>query len=98
MASLATASRVRTPCRASSCWVSAAAHFVGSGADLDFGDRLDALVVDSRALGTSAHRPSADGGASRRERNADTSSRLIFIRRRGARARVNARSAWNVSL
>ena len=54
------------------------------------------VLHDSDVRPTSVHRPSADGGASRRERNAVGSSLRCF--RRGARACVNARSAWNVSL
>src|SRR5262249_5062772 len=42
-------------------------------------------------------RPSADGGASRRERNAAT-GRTDRAFRLGAPVLVNARSAWNVSL
>ena len=50
------------------------------------------------AVGTTVHRPSADAGARRRERNDDTSGRRAFAFRRGVWARVKARSAWNVSL
>ena len=45
------------------------------------------------AVGTSVQRPSADGGASRRDRNDVTSICRGLTFRRGARARVKARSA-----
>ena len=87
IASAAIASRVTTPCRTSSCCVTAAAHLVVWGSGVRFRSERD-----SRPLGTSVQRPSADGGASRRERNdAASCGRAAFMRRRGACARVNAR-------
>ena len=46
---------------------------------------------------TRLHRPSAVGGTNRRERKTGAAAGRL-MRRRGVRADVNARSAWNVSL
>ena len=78
----AAASRVRMPCRFSSCWAMAVAH-----------RRRAALRSDAC---TRLQRPSAVGGTSRRERNAGAAAGR-FTRRRRRPCRVNARRAWNVS-
>ena len=93
--SAATASRVTTPWRASSCCASAAAHLVVSRA------RPLAAIVPLRALalrrGTSVQRPSADGGARRRDRNgADLGLAALHAPPRRARAGERAQRVKRV--